>query len=127
MAIPTIESRRRRRVLIMTAAEEASRRLRAALPAGWELLESLDLEEFGGFEDVLQLRFMLVDLDHSTLWDPLEAIAQVRSELMLNVPVLCFGGDSECRNRARMAGADRFFSLSEAAAELPEFCRQFGW
>lgn len=127
MAIPTIESRKRKRVVIMTADTRASQALHAVLPDGWEWIECLDPYELGGFEEVLQLRFMLVDLDPSTTWDAMEAIAHVRSELMLNVPILCFGGDRERRTRARMAGADRFFSLQEIVAQLAGFCREFGW
>lgn len=127
MAMPTIESRKRKRIAIMTANAPASRALQAALPGGWEWLECLDCDELGGFEEVLQLRFMLVDLEHSTLWDAIEGIAHVRSLLMLNVPIFCFGGDAQQRNRARMAGADRFFAFPELVAQLPEFCQQFGW
>jgi hypothetical protein len=127
MAVPTLESRRRRRVLIMSASAQMGQALRVALPEGWECVESLDLEEIGGFEDVLQLRFIVIDLDPLGVWDPVDAVAQVRSELMLNVPILCFGSDKAQHDRARMAGADRFFNPAEIVEALPEFCGQLGW
>ncbi len=111
----------------MSASPQSGQVLRAALPEGWECVESLNLEEIGGFEDVLQLRFIVIDLDSLGIWDPVDAVAQVRSELMLNVPILCFGGDKVQQDRARMAGADRLFSPAEIVGALPEFCSQLGW
>jgi hypothetical protein len=127
MPAPTIESRRRKRAVIMTANAAACHALASALPEDWEWLEFIDFGELGGFEDVLQLRFILVDLERSAAWDAIDAITHVRSELTLNVPIFCFGGDAENRDRARMAGADRFFAPEALVEELPEFCRQFGW
>jgi hypothetical protein len=70
MAAATIESRRRRRALIMSARARTSRALREALAEGWECVESLDLDAIGDFGDILQLRFILIDLDHGSVWDP---------------------------------------------------------
>jgi hypothetical protein len=127
MAAPTLESRRRRRALLMSADPASIAAMRAALADGWELVECLDIDELGSFEEILQLRFILIDLDARNIWDPAETIARVRSELMVNVPILCFGGGaSEC-DAARLAGADRFFEPAALAAQLPDFCKQFGW
>jgi hypothetical protein len=90
-------------------------------------VDCIDPAELGGFEEVLQLRLMVVDLERSSAWNAIEAIEHVRSELMLNVRILCFGGDSEARGLARMAGADRDLAIEDLIAQLPEFCRQFGW
>jgi len=111
----------------MSADPAAGAVMRAALADGWELVDGLDLDEFGSFAEVLQLRFILIDLDGRRIWDPVETITRVRSELMLNVPILCFGGTVTERDGARLAGADRFFERDELAAQLPEFCKQFGW
>lgn len=127
MATPTIESRRRRRVLIQSADAQAVKAMRALLPEDWEWLDHLDCKELGSFEDVLQLRFIVIDLAPATTWDPIGNITHVRAELALNVPILCFGGLREQRDRARMAGADRLFEFDELLAELPELFGQFGW
>ena len=80
--------------------------------------------EIGEFQDVLLHRFVLVDLDSA---GALEAIEEIRSEMMLNVPIFCFGGDAAARDAARRARADRFFGRDEIAALLPKLCEQFAW
>lgn len=126
MAAPTVASRLQRRALLMSRDAATVDALRAALPPDWTLVETSDLESLGGFEEVLQFRFLLLDLDACAA-DPLDIIGQVRRELMLNLPILCFGGDDEARDAARLARADRFFERHEIVARLPQFCEQFGW
>lgn len=101
--------------------------LRAALPEGWSMVQANDLSEIGGFEEVLQHRFILLDLDATAAFDPLDVIRQARGEMMLNIAILCFGGTPEERDRARLARADRFFDRREIAGRLAAFCEQFGW
>lgn len=101
--------------------------LRAAAPAGWEMAPAASLEALGEFQDVLLQRFVLLDLDEQAAFDPLEAVARIRSEMMLNVPIFCFGGTPQARDAARLARADRFFERAEIAALLPRLCEQFGW
>ncbi|HVB48677.1 MAG TPA: hypothetical protein VNF69_09850 [Burkholderiales bacterium] len=105
------------------AAQEA---MRAAAPPGWEMTQACSLEALGEFQDLLLQRFVLLDLDASE-FDPVETVAQIRSEMMLNVPILCFGGDRPRRDAARLARADRFFERADIAIMLPRFCEQFGW
>lgn len=88
-------------------------------PAGRDALED--------FAEVLQHRFVLLDLDEAEAFDPVAIIEMLRSELMLNVPIFCFGGDAARRDAARLARADRFFERAEIARILPRFCEQFGW
>lgn len=88
-------------------------------PAGRDALED--------FAEVLQHRFVLLDLDEAEAFDPVAIIEMLRSELMLNVPIFCFGGDAAQRDAARLARADRFLERAEIAQILPRFCEQFGW
>jgi hypothetical protein len=101
-------------------------RLRCALPAGWVMTVTTELAALGDFAELLQYRFMLVDLDTAT-FDPVAIIHAVRAQFMLNLPVFCFGGTPAVRDAARLARADRFFAREEIAATLPAFCEQFGW
>lgn len=127
MAIPTIESRLKRRFIAMSADRTLLAQLRDVLPGGWEMMESRDLATLGGFQEVLQHRFILLDLDGHEAFDPIEVVRQVRTEFMLNVPIMCFGGTPEICDEARLGRADRFFGRAEIVAMLPAFCRQFGW
>jgi hypothetical protein len=76
---------------------------------------------------VLLQRFLLIDLDERAAFDPVETVTQIRAEMMLNVPIFCFGGTRELRDAARLARADRFFERAQVAAMLPLLCEQFGW
>lgn len=127
MAAPTIASRLQRRFLVMSRDVAVVDALRVALPPGWTLVETHDLDTLGGYAEILQFRFLLLDLDACGAADPLEVIEQVRGELMLNLPVFCFGGDDGLQDAARLARADRFFERDEIVARLPQFCEQFGW
>ncbi|OGA38985.1 MAG: hypothetical protein A3G24_10815 [Betaproteobacteria bacterium RIFCSPLOWO2_12_FULL_62_13] len=127
MAKPSIESRLKRRFIVMSGDHGIVAELRNAMPAGWEMRETLDLDAVGGFQDVLQHRFILLDLDEREAFAPVEVIRQVRTEHMLNVAIFCFGGTPDVRDEARLARADRFFEREEIATRLPLFCEQFGW
>jgi hypothetical protein len=124
---PSIESRLRRRLIVMSRDRRILAQLRDALPAAWEMTATLDLDAVGSFQEVLQHRFILLDLDEREAFDPVEAIRRVRTELMLNIAIFCFGGTPELRDEARLARADRFFERGEIAGKLPVFCEQFGW
>lgn len=127
MAAPTIDSRRRRRCICMTDDAALLGRLSSSLPEGWSMIGTVDLAEVGGFEDILPYRFILLDLDAREPLDPLDTIRQVRGDMMLNIPILCFGGTRELRDEARLARADRFFEREEITDRLAVFCEQFGW
>lgn len=126
MAQPTLESRLQRRCIVMTDDAVLRSQLTAALPPGWQLAAGHDLDAFGGFEEILQYRFIVLDLD-SSAFDVLDVVRTVRTDLMLNVPILCFGGPPAMRDAARLARADRFFEREEIVARLAGFCGQFGW
>lgn len=102
-------------------------RLRAGLPEGWRMVQTNDLGEIGDFAEILQHRFLLIDLDATRAFDPLAAIRQVRAEMMLNIAIFCFGGSAQARDAARLARADRCFERSEIAERIAAFCEQFGW
>ena len=127
MNIPSVESRLRRRFIVMSSDEGLVGRLRAALPEGWQMTATCDLDELGGFQEVLQYRFILLDLDDCKAFDPLDVIRQVRMQMMLNVAILCFGGESGVRDEARIARADRFFERAEIVDKMKLFCGQYDW
>ena len=127
MAAPTVDSRLKRRCIVMSTDDTLVDRLRSRLPEDWTLVATTDLAEVGAFDDVLQFRFMLLDLDNPELLDPVDVLRQVRGDMMLNIPVFCFGGTRELRDQARLARADRFFERVEVADRLVVFCEQFGW
>lgn len=127
MTVPTIASRLRRRCIVMSSDAALAAKLRSALPAGWEMTQTVDFGELGGFDEILQYRFLLLDLDERGAFDPVKTVRLVRMELMLNLAIFCFGGASELRDEARLARADRFFERDEIAARLGQFCDQFGW
>jgi hypothetical protein len=127
MAAPTVDSRLQRRFAVLSNDGVLVAQLRSRLPQGWTMSETTDLAELGGFADVLQYRFILLDLDAARALDPLEAVRQVRGDMMLNVPIFCFGGTPQLRDEARLARADRFFDRAEISDRLAAFCEQFGW
>lgn len=127
MTGPTIASRLRRRCIVMSGDAALVTCLRSVLPSDWELEQTGDLSALGDYDEILQYRFLLLDLDEREAFDPLDTVRAVRTELMLNLPIFCFGGTAEIRDKARLARADRFFERGEVAARLGQFCDQFGW
>lgn len=127
MSAPTITSRLQRRFILMSGDAALAAALRAALPENWRMVQTNDLDELGGYQEVLQHRFILLDLDAGEALDPLGIIRAVRMEMMLNVPIFCFGGCAEVRDEARLARADRFFERAEMVERMLQFCDQYGW
>jgi hypothetical protein len=126
MATPTIASRRRRRFILLSSDEGLAASLRAALPQGWEMTRAADVEALGGFEEILQHRFLLLDLENAA-GDPIAAITTLRRDLMLNIAIVCLGGTQGLRDAARLARADRLFDRTEAVERMRQFCAQYGW
>ncbi|MCZ7565211.1 MAG: hypothetical protein M5U08_16720 [Burkholderiales bacterium] len=127
MSAPTIASRLRRRCVLMTRDAALERALRDRLPPGWEMATTTAPASLGGFEEILQYRFLLLDLDEAGAFDPIDVLRELRVDLMLNVPVFCFGGGAAARDAARLARGDRFFDRAEIVERLPVFCEQYGW
>jgi len=127
VSAPTIATRLQRRCLVLCGDAGQRARLEAALPAGWTLSVPAMAEAFEDYADVLQHRFVLLDLDEAEGFDPIALIERLRGELMLNLPIFCFGGDAARRDAARRARADRFFGRAEIVDMLPRFCEQFAW
>mgnify|MGYP000639723753 CR=1 FL=1 len=128
MSQPTIEARLQRKFILMSNDAGIAARLRAQLPPGWQMVETLDLDSLGEFQDILLHRFIFLDLDTLTdEFDPQDAIRQVRMELMLNVPIFCFGGSPDERDQARLNRADRFFERNEVVERVAQFCHQYRW
>jgi hypothetical protein len=126
MASPSVESRRRRRFILLSTDKALAGTLRAAMPDGWEMVATADLDAVGGFEEILQHRFVLLDLDDAAL-DPGAVVEHVRRDLMLNIAIVCVGGSKALRHAARLARADRFFERADAVERMQQFCAQYGW
>ncbi len=127
MAQPTVSARRARRLIVFASDAVLREAVSQALPAGWQATFAQTVSEVGEFQDVLLHRFVLLDLDEAQAFDPVAIVEALRSEMMLNIPIFCFGGDPALRDAARLARADRFFERGELAARLPDWCEQFGW
>jgi len=127
MAVPTIASRLERRCIVMSGDANLVSQLREQLPPGWDMTQTSDLDAIGGFGEILQYRFLLLDLDDGSGFDPLETLHRARVDMMLNIPIFCFGGAPAVRDQARLARADRFFERAEIVARCGGFCEQFGW
>ena len=127
MAIPTVASRLKRRCIVMSGDIPLVSRLREQLPPGWDMTQTGDLDALGGFQEILQYRFLLLDLADSSGFDALGILRKVRVDMMLNLPIFCFGGTPAARDQARLARADRFFERDEIVARLGGFCEQLGW
>jgi len=126
VAQPTVTSRLQRRFALISGDAPLAAQLQAALPHGWEFTHTADLATLGDFAAVLQYRFLLLDLD-AALYDPLEVIETVRRDLMLNIAIVCIGGDPALRDAARLARADRFFGREAASEVMLQFCSQYDW
>jgi hypothetical protein len=126
MAEPTLASRLERRLVLISSDEFLGSTLRAACSPEWQLRQSADVAALGGYADILQYRFLLLDLDDA-VFDPLDVIDTLRRELMLNIAIICLGGDPALRDAARLARADRFFGREEAVDVMLRFCGQYDW
>ncbi|MGM0552813.1 MAG: hypothetical protein ACQETK_03235 [Pseudomonadota bacterium] len=127
MSEPTIERRLEKRIILMARDDGIRERMRAQLPADWQLYPVTDLEDLGPWNEVLLYRFLLLDLDEIEAFDPLDVIRTLRMEYQINVPVFCFGGDQDIQDEMRLSRADRFFGRDEMIDKLPEFIRQYDW
>ena len=123
----TIEARLARKLIVFSGDEALRESLAAALPADWQASFARSAAEVGEFQDVLLHRFALLDLEPGEGEDPVETVREIRSEMLLNIPIFCFGGDAAARDAARLARADRFFERAEIVARLPALCESFAW
>ena len=128
MTEPTIAARLQRKFILMSNDVALHDDLFNALPQGWEMVTTLDLDSLGTFDQILLYRFIFLDLDAlADDCDPQDAIRKVRMELMLNVAIFCLGGSEDERDQARLNRADRFFDRKEAVERLIQFCHQYRW
>lgn len=127
MAQPTIATRLQRKFLVMSRDQALLVQLREQMSPGWEMVAITDLEQAGGWQDLLLYRFLLLDLDETEAFDPLDVMHSIRMEHQLQIAVFCFGGSRMIRDSMRVARADRFFERDQIAAALPQFLEQYGW
>lgn len=126
MVQPTVASRLARRFVLFSSDVALESALGAAMPETWAMRRTTELDALGDFSEVLQYRFLLLDLD-DTAFDALDIIDTVRRELVLNIAILCLGGDAAQRDAARLARADRFFERTAAVEVMQQFCDQYSW
>lgn len=126
MAQPTIATRRARRFILCSSDRAIEDLLRRSLPESWEMVQTTAPGELGDYAELLQHRFLLLDLDDSG-FDALDIIDTLRRDLMLNIAIICFGGAPALRDAARLARADRFFERSAAVEVMQQFCSQYDW
>ena len=127
MASPTIAARLKRRFLLMTTDVALRERLMAQVPADWEMVVITSLEEAGDWDEILLYRFLLLDLDEVEAFDPIDVIRTLRMEYLLQIAVLCFGGDADIQDEMRLSRADRFYTREEIVTVLPQFLAQYAW
>ncbi len=127
MATPTIAARLRRRFLLMTTDVAVRERLQAQVPTDWEMVAITSLDEAGDWNEILLYRFLLLDLDEVEAFDPIDVIRTLRMEYLLQIAVLCFGGDTDIQDEMRMSRADRFYTREEIVTVLPQFLAQYAW
>ncbi|AWP24106.1 hypothetical protein C4901_12895 [Acidiferrobacter sp. SPIII_3] len=127
MATPTIAARLKRRFLLMTTDVAVRERLQAQVPSDWEMVAITSLDEAGDWNEILLYRFLLLDLDEVEVFDPIDVIRTLRMEYLLQIAVLCFGGDADIQDEMRMSRADRFYTREEIVTVLPQFLAQYAW
>lgn len=127
MAEPTVTRRLQRKFILMSTDAEMRARLAALVPDGWEMDVVRDLDEIGGWSDILLYRFMLLDLDDPQISDPVQIMRDLRTQHMLQIAVFCFGGGGDLRDEMRLNRADRFFERAEISVRLPQLLQQFAW
>jgi len=123
--LTTVEARLARKLIVFSDDAALRDEVARALPARWEATFAGSAAEVGEFQDVLLHRFALLDLDSGA--DPVDTVREIRGEMLLNIPIFCFGGDAAARDAARLARADRFFERGEIVARLPALCEGFAW
>ena len=122
-----IEKRLQKRIILMTRNQAMIESCEQILPEAWSMQVITDLEDLGEWNEVLLFRFILLDLEEVEAFDPLDVIRQLRMQFQINIPVFCFGGDSDIQNEMRLSRADRFFTQSQLIEMLPEFFKQYNW
>jgi len=127
MPAPTIAARLTRRFLVMTGDEGLRSTLQSDVPADWEMVSVTSLDEVGTWDEILLYRFILLDLDESVIFDPIDVIRTVRMEYLLQIAVFCFGGDADVQDEMRASRADRFYSRDQIVSMLPQFLAQYAW
>lgn len=127
MSEPSIELRLQKRFILMTTNFEFQASVEQLLPEDWSVSVITDLEDLGEWNEVLLYRFLVMDLDEFDAFDPLDVIRQIRMQYQINIPVFCFGGDSEIQDEMRLSRADRFFNHEQMLKALPEYFKQYDW
>ncbi len=127
MAGPTIAARLKRRFLVMTTDVALREGLQALVPPDWEMVAITSLDQAGDWNEILLYRFLLLDLDEVEAFDPIDVIRTLRMEYLLQIAVLCFGGDADIQDEMRMSRADRFYGREQIVTVLPQFLAQYAW
>lgn len=127
MAEPSITRRLQKRFILITADPALVEDARARTPEEWEVVPADALEQVGAWNDILLHRFLILDADETSRYDPVALVRELRREMMVNIPVLVVGGDDERQNALRQERADRFFARDELADVIASFTAQYDW
>lgn len=127
MSDPTIEKRLEKRFILMSTNGDFQSAVKAQTPDDWSVSVVTDLEDLGEWNEVLLYRFLMMDLEEFDAFDPLDVIRQIRMQYQINIPVFCFGGDSDIQDEMRLSRADRFFTESQMLTTLPQYFAQYDW
>ena len=125
--MPSVAERLARKLIVFSGDAALREDIARSLPEGWQASYAASASDVGEFQDVLLHRFALLDLEPGDGSDPVETVREIRSEMLLNIPIFCVGGTAAARDAARLARADRFFERGELAALLPRLCDGFAW
>ena len=127
MSDPTIELRLQKRFILMTTNTDFQSSVAAITPDDWAVSIVTDLDDLGEWNEVLLYRFLMMDLEEFDAFDPLDVIRQIRMQYQINIPVFCFGGDTDIQDEMRLSRADRFFSEEQMLSTLPQYFDQYNW
>ncbi len=127
MAEPTIAGRLARRFVLMTTDEAVRAALAAEVPPDWEMVSVTSLDDLGAWNEILLYRFLIIDLDETEAFDPIDVVRMLRMEYLLQIAVFCFGGDRDIQDEMRMSRADRFYTRDQIVTVLPQFLAQYAW
>ncbi|MHB1951387.1 MAG: hypothetical protein ACYCQK_07920 [Acidiferrobacteraceae bacterium] len=126
MTEPTIARRLERRFILLTTDSAFQAEVESVTPPLWSMQPAADLGSLGDWNDILLYRFLVLDADDPGI-DAVDVVTQLRTELMLQIPVFSFGGSPSLRDDLRLARADRFYDRSELTQILPRFFSQYAW
>ncbi|MFZ1910153.1 MAG: hypothetical protein WAU52_13820, partial [Burkholderiales bacterium] len=87
--MPTIAARLARKLIVFSHDAALREDVARSLPEGWQASYAASASDVGEFQDVLLHRFALLDLEPGDGSDPVETVREIRSGMLLNIPIFC--------------------------------------